>query len=170
MAEHPFALKYLSECAVLDLVRVKANETAEWAIVADRSGTNNPIVFLTGDNAAFAIDTVLHGKAADDFDAYPVLSYGIHYQIIPEHAGKCELHAKGLPTTSTSLIRTKGSLVLVERDLYLVVGRYRLSGLRYFQLSSGDLGDEPYGRSASFVQCSLNVPALAITCPIFRSG
>ena len=148
-------LTYLDKCQTGDLIRFRdETDTTRWAIVGKRSNDFHPIAVLSGEGAPFIVSAMINGHTIDVFDTYPVLNYGKEFELHPTHAGEAQIG-------DAPLLRTKGSLVFADQEKYLVSGVHLQSGVRYFDLKSGDVRGQPGGMIASFKTWSLVHPILA---------
>jgi hypothetical protein len=141
--------KYLAECKPLELVRVKINSEARFAIVGAKGGVSyQPLVVLSSQDAPWVINLMPHGRIDGDFDAYQVLAYG-EYALEPDHFLRCEV-GEG------PLIKTPGSILLTEDDRLLAVRIDKRVG--YLSLKTGALHGEPGGGRAAFSAWYLQRP------------
>ena len=153
-------LMYLNECTLGDLIRFRTEDDgSRFAIVGKRDrNVYFPIAVLSGIDAPFLLSAMINGQTLDNFETYPVLNYGREYEIIPGHRGECEIG-------NGQLLGKKGSYVLAGEEPYLVVGKYRQQGVRYFNPLTGDAVGEPGGMIAVFKTWSLNMSGLQANAP-----
>jgi hypothetical protein len=141
--------KYLSDCKPLELVRVKINAQALFAIVGAKGGQSyQPLVVLSATDAPWVINLLPQGRIDGDFDAFQVLAYG-DYAIEPDHSQKCEVGEGGLFTAA-------GSVVVTEDDRWLTVRME--SHIGYLSLTTGALRSEPGGGRAAFAKWYVQRP------------
>jgi hypothetical protein len=79
-----FQFKPLAQCRERQLIRVKINDDARWAILGEV--TNNvyaPLIILSGRNAPFCINVLEQGRLTGDFADYPVADFGTTYTFAP---------------------------------------------------------------------------------------
>jgi len=133
--------KCLSECKPLELVRVKINAQALFAIVGAKRGQSyQPLVVLSTMDTPWVINLMPEGRIDGDFDAYQVLAYG-DYAVEPDHSQKCEV-GEG------DLFRAAGIVLGTEDDRLLTA---RMEGrIGYLSLTTGVLQSEPGGGRAAF--------------------
>jgi hypothetical protein len=148
-------LMYVSECATRSLIRFYTEEDALWGIVGEKSRDYFPILVLSGPEAPFVVGAVLNGHTIDNFNTHPVVNYSADYEIVPAHAGRCQIGA------DSQLRKTKGSLVYAGEDRLIAAGLYRQEGINYFNLRSGNTQGAPGGLVASFESWWLNVTSLS---------
>jgi hypothetical protein len=143
MPKSLYEFGFLAECDAGQLVRVKIEESGEWAIVGARERSMFPLVVLTGHDAPYCINLHQNGHIDGDFDTYAALKCGADYEIVPDHSGPCEIGVG-------DKFKRSGSFVLADTDRYLVVGGRGQPGRRYFDVASGKLRGEPGGNTAWF--------------------
>jgi|SRR5712671_1465220 len=139
---------FLDKCEAGQLVRVKIGSIGEWAIVGARDRPIFPLVVLTGADSPYCINLYQNGHIDGDFDTYAVLKCGTDYEIVPDHAGPCEIGVG-------QMFKRAGSLVLADTDRYLVVGQRGQQPTRYFDIATGKLRGEPGGNTAWYAGWTL---------------
>lgn len=131
----------LASCKPGELVKVKANDRTEWAIVAAQARGNEypPLIFLTGANAPLLRN--IDSKDPSDFKT--VAKFGTKRRVELDLNGQCQIG-------NDKLSKTAGSLVITEDGNWrLVVNKYQQAALRWFDLrSGGELGDTEVARIA----------------------
>jgi hypothetical protein len=143
------SFEFLKSCKPGELLRVKIEDAAEFAMLGAKEGHSFQALVVIKDNEPpFAINLLESGYMDGDFDTYAALRYGT-CEIIPEHNERCEI-GEG------SLFTKAGSLILSNESKFLVVQAKGGKSLRYFDLATGMLRGEP-GRSkaAAFKAWSL---------------
>jgi hypothetical protein len=148
MSQTPYEFGFLEECEARQLVRVKIEESGEWAIVGARDRPLFPLVVLTGADAPYCINLYQNGHIDGDFDTYAVLKCGTDYEIVPDHTGPCEIGVG-------QKLKRSGSFVLADASQYLLVGTRGQKGTRYFDILTGKLHGEPGGSTAWFAGWTL---------------
>jgi hypothetical protein len=142
------SFEFLRNCKPCELLRVKIEDAAEFAILGAIEGRNlQVLVVLKEREPPFAISVMEAGYIDGDFDTYAALRYG-KYDIVPEHMDRCEIGVGPLFTKP-------GSLVLSDGSKSLVIWTRRGTTIRYFDLASGTLHGEPSGSRAAFKSWSL---------------
>jgi hypothetical protein len=141
--------KYLSECKPLELVRVKINAQALFAIVGAKRGQRyQPLVVLSTMDTPRVINLIPDGHIDGDFDTYQVFAYG-DYAVEPDHSQKCEV-GEG------DLFRAAGVVLLTEHDRLLTA---RMEGrIGYLSLTTGVLQSEPGAGRAAFANWYVQRP------------
>jgi hypothetical protein len=143
------SFEFLNKCKPGDLLRVKIEDAAEFAILGASQGAGLHVLVVLKDNEPpFAINLLESGRIDGDFDTYAALVYG-KWEILPEHSDRCEI--------GTGLLFTKvGALVFAEEgSRFLVVAAKTGKSVRYFDLTSWKLLGEPGGQMAAFKTWSL---------------
>jgi len=141
--------EFVNKCKPGDLLRVKIEEVAEFAIVGANEGRGlRALVVLKDNEPPFAINLLQSGRIDGDFETYAALVYG-KFEILPDHSDRCEI--------GTGPLFTKvGALVLDEDgSRSLVVTAKTGKSLRYFDLTSWKLHGERGGQRAAFKTWSL---------------
>ena len=140
---------FLKDCKPCELLRVKINDVAEFAILGAREGhAAQWLVVLKRNEPPFAINLVGEsGRIDGDFDTYAALRYG-KFEIFPEHTDRSEI-GEG------ELFKKSGSLILSDDTKFLVVKGVSGGTVRYFDLAEGKLRGEPSGSRAAFKAWSL---------------
>jgi len=142
------SFEFLKNCKPCELLRVKIEDTAEFAILGASEGHGfQALVVLKENEPPFAVNLLESGHIDGDFDTYAALRYG-KFEILPEHTDRCEIGVGPLFTKT-------GSLVLSDDSRCLVVGAKGGKSLRYFDLATGRLMGEPDGSRAAFKAWSL---------------
>jgi hypothetical protein len=143
------SFKYLSDCKPLELVRVKINAQALFAIVGAQSGRSyQPLIVLSTIETPWAINLMPQGSIDGDFDAYHVLAYG-DYSVEPDHSWRCEI-GEG------QLFKSPGVVVLTEEEKLLTARVDARIG--YLSLTTGKLQSEPDGGRAAFPKWYVHRP------------
>ena len=158
------SFEFLKNCKPGELLRVKINDAAEFALLGAKESLSHsfqPLVVLKENVPPFAFNLLGSGHMDGDFDTYAALSYG-KFEITPEHTGRCEIGNGPLFTKA-------GSLILSDGAKSSVVQAKGGKSLRYFDLATGALRGEP-GRSkaAAFKSWSLWHGDLAPPAPSSR--
>jgi hypothetical protein len=122
------ALAPLAGCEARELVEVKSDRGAEWAIVGKKDPGYHPLIFLTGENAPFVLNTE---PDMGYFKDYPVAKYGTNYRFVHNPNGPSQIGADELSKTAGSLVFTQAG------DWFLVVSKFRQPGVRWCHLASG---------------------------------
>jgi|SRR6516164_1587784 len=148
----------LQNCKPCELLRVKIEDAAEFAILGATEGHGLQwLVVLKESKPPFAINLLESGHMDGDFEMHPALRYG-KYEILPEHTDRCEIGVG-------PLFKKAGSLVLSEGSKSLVVQSKGGKSVRYFDLSTGKVRGEPGGSRAAFKAWSLWHDGLASSAP-----
>jgi hypothetical protein len=152
----------LAKCGPRELIKVKVEDRTEWAIVGAKDPGYFPIIVLTGQSAPFVINVL---PIRGDFETYPVAKYGTKYRLAHDPSGQSRIgNSPG----------AAGSLVLAgEDDWYLIVNKFRESGVRWFHLASGKVLGEPGSHRMTFDNWHLCIDGLKaepsetilISCP-----
>jgi hypothetical protein len=151
---------FLNDCKPGELLRVKIEDAAEFAILGAKQGNAlQALVVLKESEPPFAINLLESGHMDGDFDTHAALRYGT-FEILPEHTERCEI---GVGPLFTKV----GSLVLSDDSMSLVV-QGKGKSLRYFDLATAMLGGEPGGSTAAFKAWSLWHDGLAVSSPSAR--
>lgn len=150
---HSFEL--VSRCKPGDLLRVKIENAAEFAILGAKEGHGLlPLVVLKDSEPPFAINLLESGHIDGDFETYAALVYG-KCEILPDHSDLCEIG-------NGPLFTKVGALVLAESgSKFLVVSMKNSKSPRYFDLTNGTLRGEPGGQRAALKTWSLWQDSLA---------
>ncbi|MBN8956876.1 MAG: hypothetical protein J0H17_09920 [Rhizobiales bacterium] len=149
MAGPSLKLGMLQECASGELVKVRINESVEWALVGGRGQGVSWLVVLSGPKAFTAINMAPQGHIDGDFERYPVIRFGEAYTFAPNQRAACQI-ANG------DLFSKPGSLVVSEKGSCLVVrSENNKSMMRYVDLAFGVVGGEPGGQRAAFAAWTL---------------
>jgi hypothetical protein len=144
-----FPFEFVNKCKAGDLLRVKIEDVAEFAILgADEGQALRALVVLKDNKPPFAINLLESGRIDGDFETYATLVYG-KCEILPDHSGRCEIGTGPLFTKVGALILT------ADGSKSLVVAAKTPKSLRYFDLTSWKLRGEPYGQRAAFKAWSL---------------
>jgi hypothetical protein len=153
------SFEFVASCKPGDLLRVKIEDTAEFAILGANEGHGLcALVVLKDNEPPFAINLLESGRVDGDFESYAALVYG-KCEILPDHTDRCEI---GIGP----LFKKVGSLVVADGSKSLVVAAK--AGLRYFDLTSWKLRGEPGGQRAAFKKWSLWHDGLAPSAPSAR--
>jgi hypothetical protein len=155
------SFEFLKDCKPCELLRVKVEDTGEFAILGAKEGHGLQVLVVLKENEPpFAINLLESGHIDGDFDTYAALRYG-KCEIIPEHTERCEIGVGPLFTKT-------GSLVLSDDTKSLVVQAKGGKSVRYFDLATGQLRGEPGGSRAAFKAWSLWHDGLAQSAPSAR--
>jgi hypothetical protein len=156
----PFA--FVNDCKPGDLLRVKIEDAAEFAILGANQGHSlRALVVLKDNEQPFAINLLESGRIDGDFETYAALVYG-KCEILPDHSDRCEIG-------TGPLFKKLGALVLAEDgSRSIVVAAKTGKNLRYFDLTSWKLLGEPGGQRAAFKTWSLWHDGLAPSVPSTR--
>jgi len=145
----------LNKCKPGDLLRVKINDTAEFAIIGAAEGhALRALVVLENNKPPFAINLLEHGHIDGDFETYAAVVYG-KYEIRPDHSDHCEIGQGPLFTKSGALVYTQALGGQSEHSESMVVRAQTGNSFRYFDLKDGKLGGERGGHKAAFKTWSL---------------
>jgi hypothetical protein len=140
------SFEFVNNCKPGDLLRVRIEDTAEFAILgADEGHGLRALVVLRDKEPPFAINLLESGRIDRDFESYAALVYG-KCEILPDHTDRCEI---GIGP----LFKKVGSLVLADASKSLVVAAKTGKSLRYFDLTSW----KPGGQRAAFKTWSLGM-------------
>lgn len=153
---------FVNNCKPGDLLRVKIEDAAEFAILGAKEGHGlRALVVLKDNEPPFAINLLESGRIDGDFETYASLVYG-KCEILPDHFDRCEI--------GTGPLFTKvGALVLAgDGSRCLVVAAKTGKSLRYFDLTSWKLRGEPGEQRAAFKTWSLWHDGLAQSAPSAR--
>ena len=156
------SFEFLDKCKPGDLLRVKIEEAAEFAILGANEGRGlRALVVLKDNEPPFAINLLESGRIDGDFETFAALVYG-KFEILPNHSDHCEI--------GTGPLFTKvGALVLAaDGSRSLVVAAKTGKSLRYFDLTTWKLRGEPGGQRAAFKTWSLWHDGLAQPPPSAR--
>src|SRR5260221_8296304 len=98
------SFEFLKNCKPCELLRVKIEDTAEFAILGSSEGHGfQALVVLKENEPPFAVNLLESGHIDGDFDTYAALRYG-KFDILPEHTDRCEIGAGPLFTKAGSLV------------------------------------------------------------------
>jgi hypothetical protein len=156
------SFEFVNKCKPGDLLRVKIDDAAEFAILgADEGRALRALVVLKDNEPPFAINLLLSGHIDGDFETYAALVYG-KFEILPDHSDRCEI--------GTGPLFTKvGALVLTDDGSTSLAVTAKTGGsLRYFDLTSWKLHGERGGQRAAFKTWSLWHSGLAQSAPSAR--
>ena len=155
------SFEFINKCKPGDLLRVKIEDAAEFAILGANEGQGlRALVVLKDNEPPFVINLLESGRIDGDFETYAGLVYG-KCEILPDHTDRCEI---GIGPLFTKV----GSLVLTDNAKSLVVAAKTGKSLRYFDLTSCKLRGEPGGQKAAFKTWSLWHDDLAQLAPAAR--
>ena len=94
---------FVNNCKPGDLLRVKIEDTAEFAILGANEGHGLPALVALKDNEPpFAINLLESGRIDGDFETYAALVYG-KCEILPDDTDRCEIGIGPLFTKVGSL-------------------------------------------------------------------
>jgi hypothetical protein len=100
--------EFVNNCKPGDLLRVKIEDTAEFAILGAIQGRGQQaLVVLKENEPPFAINLLESGRIDGDFETYAALVYG-KCEILPDHTDRCEIGAGSLFTKVGSLVLADG--------------------------------------------------------------
>ena len=157
------SFEFLNNCKPGELLRVKIEDVAEFAILGANQGQGLRALVVLRDHAPpFAINLLLESDRLNgDFETYAALVYG-KCEILPDHSHRCEI--------GTGPLFTKvGAIVLSENgSKSLVVAAKTGGSLRYFDLTDWRLRGEPGGQRAAFKTWSLWHDSLVQSTPSTR--
>lgn len=157
-----FSLEFVNKCKPGDLLRVKIEDAAEFAILGVSEGHGfRGLVVLQDNKPPFAINLLEAGHIDGDFETYAALVYG-KCEILPDHSDRCEIGVGPLFTKVGALVLTE------DGSKSLVVAAKTGKSLRYFDLQSWRLRGEPGGKRAAFKKWSLWHDGLAQSAPSTR--
>jgi hypothetical protein len=140
------SLTFIRDCQVGDLLRVKLNDTVEYAILGLAAHRNlQPLIALTIDSPPFSINLLEQGRIDGDFDTYAALRYG-KWDITPHHQMPCQIG-------SGSLFNRPGVYVLVGTEPMLTVNVGPT--VQYFGLTDFKLYGARGGQKAAFEMWSM---------------
>jgi hypothetical protein len=156
------SFEFVNNCKPGDLLRVKVEDAAEFAILGANEGHSlRALVVLKDNEPPFAINLLESGRIDGDFETYAALVYG-KWEILPDHSDRCEIGTGPLFTKVGALVLAEGG----SRSL-VVAGKTGKSP-RYFDLTSWKLREEPGGQRAAFKTWSLWHDGLARSAPSAR--
>jgi hypothetical protein len=143
------SFEFVNNCKPGDLLRVKIEDAADFAILGANQGQGlRALVVLKDNEPPFAINLLESGRIDGDFETYAALVYG-KCEILPDHSNRCEIG-------TGPLFAKVGALVLAEDgSRSLVVAAKTSKSIRYFDLTSWKLLGEPGGQRAAFKTWSL---------------
>lgn len=142
--------KFIQDCNPLDLIRVKLNDEAFFAIIGkapDRS--QHGMLVLDSKRTPAIVNFMVDGHITGDFETYKVLVYGTDWKITPDHAGICQV-AEG------SLFKRTGACVIADNSQYIIADIHPQMN-RYFNLNSADIRGAVGGGRAAFAGWNLTV-------------
>jgi hypothetical protein len=140
------SFEFVNNCKPGDLLRVKIEDAAEFAIVgADQGPGFRALVVLKDNEPPFAINLLESGHIDGDFETYAALVYG-KCEIRPDHSDHCEIG-------TGPLFSKAGALVFAEDSKSLVVNEK--TKIRYFDLTSWTLSGIRGGKKAALKTWSL---------------
>jgi len=143
------SFEFVNNCKPGDLLRVKIEDAAEFAILGANEGRAlRALVVLKNNEPPFAINLLESGHIDGDFETYAALVYG-KCEILPDQSDRCEIGAGPLFTNVGALVFTE------DGSRSLVVAAKTGKALRYFDLRSWTLRGEPGGQRAAFKTWSL---------------
>jgi hypothetical protein len=129
----------LANCEPRELVKAKVQDATEWAIVGARDPGYFPLILLTGENAP-----LVYNAGPNPGEFVTLAKYGTKYRFLHDPNGPCQIGDNGLS-------KTAGSLVLTENgEWHLIANQYRQSGIRWFNLASGEVLGDPGSRRIAF--------------------
>ena len=141
------SFQFVNNCKPGDLLRVKIEDAAEFAILGARESSSfQTLVVLKDNEPPFAINLLESGNIEDDFERYAALVYG-KWEFLANHSDQCEI--------GTGPLFTKvGALVLSDDGSTSLVVRAKTGGSpRHFDLKSWKLHGQRGG--AAFKTWSL---------------
>jgi hypothetical protein len=142
------SFEFVNNCKPGDLLRVKIEDAAEFAIIGANEGRSfRALVVLKDNEPPFVINLLESGHIDGDFETYAALVYG-KYEIRADHSERCEI---GIGPLFTKV----GALVITDDSRLLVVNVKGNKSLRYFDLTSSTLCGEPSGQRAALKTWSL---------------
>jgi hypothetical protein len=158
---------FLKNCKPCELLRVKIEDTAEFAILGANEGHGvQALIVLKNDEPPLMINLLESGHMDGSFDTYAALRYGT-CEILADHTDRCEIGVGPLFTKA-------GSLVLSDGSKSLIVQVKDGKSVRYFDLATGKVRGELGGARAAFKSWSLwhdgLVPAATSARIIHYSG
>jgi len=143
------SFEFVNNCKPGDLLRVKIEDAAEFAILGANEGHGfRALVVLKDNEAPFAINLLESGHIDGDFETYAALVYG-KCEIRADHSDRCQIGVGPLFTKVGALVLTE------DGSKSLVVAAKGGKTLRYFDLTSHKLRGEPGGQKAVFKRWSL---------------
>jgi hypothetical protein len=87
------SFEFVNNCKPGDLLRVKIEDTAEFAILGANEGRGlRALVVLKDNEPPFAFNLLESGSIDGDFETYAALVYG-KFEILPEDTDRCEAQA-----------------------------------------------------------------------------
>jgi hypothetical protein len=143
------SFQFVRDCKPGDLLRVKIEDAAEFAIMGAPEGQALCALIVLKDNEPpFAINLLESGSIDGDFITYAALVYG-KWEFLANHSDRCEIG-------TGSLFTKVGALVLSDDGSTSLVVRAKTGGtLRYFDLKSWKLRGERGSQRAAFKTWSL---------------
>ena len=134
---------FLKDCKPLDLVRVNLGTRSDIALVGEVEDRNfQALVVLSPDRTPSAVNLRPHGQIDKPFAAHQALSYGGNYVFGPHYIDLCDV-------ATGPLFQTAGAYILAGEERFLAVEAPEKQ-LKYFNLDTGKLQDEPMGGRAAF--------------------
>lgn len=143
------SFRFVRDCKPGELLRVKIEDAAEFAIMGAPQGQALCALIVLRDNEPpFAINLLESGSIDGDFGTYAALVCG-KWEFLVNQSDRCEI---GVGPLFTKV----GALVLSEDGSTSLVVRARTGGsLRYFNLKTWKLDGERGGQRAAFKTWSL---------------
>jgi hypothetical protein len=150
MSEKLPNFKALDSCAPGELIRIRLGKDTEWALTGRRSGEFFPVFVLPKEGAPYFLNVFGPMDILKSGYENPVLSYGHHYELRPDHKGPCDV-------TSGPLFEVEGALILSGTD-YSIQGEFRNEKRAPMHYDfSGVATGKPGGSKAVFGQWSLRL-------------
>jgi hypothetical protein len=153
--------KMLTDCEPGELVRFRVGNETQWAIVGRPLSKHFPVLILSEQPYCLNAFEEKTDAIQLELEQHAVLSYGDGYELIPDHAGFCQV---GLG----ALFETGGALILQGQlpngtglsGRYLRTFPFQPSEpAYYFELDTGLALSEPRGNRAAFAQWVLSLKA-----------
>src|SRR5260370_2555782 len=85
--------EFLGNCKAGELVRLKEGDDTRWGIMCGLEGHFVVPVLIMSPTEVKTVNIMEGGAITGDFDRIPVLVYGTHYTIEPDHTGQIDLAA-----------------------------------------------------------------------------
>ena len=127
--------KFIQDCNPLDLIRVKLNDEAFFAIIGKESNrSQHGMLVLNSKKAPAIVYFRVDGHITGDFDTYKVLHYGTDWKFTPDHAGLCQVAQGGL-------FKRTGACVIADHSQYIIADIHPQVN-KYFSLNSADIRGE----------------------------
>jgi hypothetical protein len=136
-------MKFLEYCEAGELIRGQFTETIEWAIIAERQ-ENCPNVFvISGDRAPWCFDA----NKSKNMSNLVCLSYGKSFEILPDHAGSCNIVRGDLFNSNGTIIYACPFVAGAKTIPYLseTIGQ-AATERRYLNLDEFRIVSEPGGK------------------------